>query len=137
MINRILAACAGVAFCTAVGAQQPMAVTLRQNGADMVGGRLGYAVKEALRRSAGMRWVESPRDASVTVVLSTLAYDQNNAMTVYGVAWLGYSPPSSPYDYHLDETVGFCGASRVNECADSIVAVTDQVVASFRKRIGR
>lgn len=104
---------------------------------DIVGSRLVYAVKESIRRSAGMSLVESEQNAALSVRIVTMnpTRDENGSIqTVYSAVWTMRTLHERPVNMYLTQTVGICGQNRIAGCADALVADTDKQ-ASFVTKI--
>jgi hypothetical protein len=105
---------------------------------DSVGGRLTYAIKECIRRSAGMSLSNRIEDALVTINIVTLDPDNNtqnrNIRTVYSAVWTSKTLHETPVEMYLTNTVGTCGSNKINECAEDLAAETDKNV-NFVKEI--
>jgi hypothetical protein len=97
------------------------------SGQDPVGQRLVYFYKEALRGSSTFT-VALEEGAGFRVSIVTLDPEQREATrgfwTVYSVTWT-LTNPEQPFPYHLHQMVGTCGASRIRECADSLLVITN------------
>lgn len=99
------------------------------NTDDTVGGRLAFGIKEGIRRSSGMQLVGLESDALLTVHIVTIDPSANTAnagnQTVYSVVLTARTLHETPVNMYLENIVGHCGARRVAECADGLVADTD------------
>lgn len=102
---------------------------------DIVGSRLVYAVKEGIRRSSGLHFVERPQDGFIGLYIVSLDPDSDTAQrglrTIYSVVWTLKSLGENQFNVYLTSIVGTCGANRVPEFADSIVAITDDEASKF------
>ena len=103
---------------------------------DTVGQRVAYRVREGLRRSSSMKVADSYGDSVIQMSLVCLDPPQGESGVVsrysYSITFLntkGY------YDYQLTHGVGNCGSSRVDECADSLVANIDKEVGELKSKI--
>ncbi|MBB5409654.1 hypothetical protein HDG34_003596 [Paraburkholderia sp. HC6.4b] len=121
--------------CGAASAQQYARVTVYvEDGAeDTQGHRLVYAVKEQVRRSAGMQLAEVEKDSTFQLHLSSIDPDNTNIRAAYSVVFtlVNMSAPGS-FPLYLDSTNGICGAQVIDQCADSIVARLDRTVSNLR-----
>ena len=119
-----------------VTAQTP--VYLGATAEDSVGSRLVYAMKEKIRRSAGITLVDRDQDGRIKVQIVTLDPDNGEyagRRTIYSVVWTAKTFHDTPVDMFLTNSVGLCGTSRVQECADGLVADTDSQAARIRTLI--
>ena len=109
------------------------AVFIDASAPDMQGGRLVYAVKEQIRKSASMRLVDAEKESGFQLHISTLDPDNSNWRTIYSmtVTVVNFSAPAS-FSMYLDSTVGSCGANVIDQCANSIVARLDTSVSGIR-----
>jgi len=103
---------------------------------DGQGGRLFYAVKEQIRRSASMRLVDTEKESGFQLHLNTLDPDNNSYRTIYSMAisMVNFTNPAT-FSMYLDSTVGTCGANVIDQCANSIVARADTNVSAIRAAI--
>jgi len=99
---------------------------------DSVGGRLSYRLKEGIRASAGMKLADTDAEALITARIVTLDPDANSAAsssrTIYSLVLTAKTMHETPVDMYLTSFVGLCGTKRVEECADGLVADTDNWV---------
>lgn len=112
-----------------------MSVYLGATADDSVGGRLVYAMKEKIRRSAGMTLVDRDQDGRIAVQIVTLDPDSSSGggrRTIYSVVWLAKTFHETPIDMFLTNSVGLCGSNKVQECAEDLVADTDKQVTKVR-----
>jgi len=97
---------------------------------DSVGSRLVFGIREGIRRSSGMELVGLESDALVTIRIVTIDPSANTAsagsQTVYSMVVTAKTMHETPVDMYLENIVGHCGARRVSECADGLVADTDK-----------
>lgn len=129
----VLTLAAGVAQ-----AQENKAVPVHlsaQCSEDTVGSRIAFKLREGIRRSTSMRIVESYNDSIVQ--LSLVCIDPGSSSgTVsrysYAITFLNHK---GYYDYHLTHGVGFCGSSRVDECAEGLVAAADQAIVDLKSKV--
>lgn len=102
---------------------------------DPVGSRLAYAIKEGIRRSAGMSLADREEDSLIGLSIVTLDPDRSDAggnRTIYSVVWTARTLHSTPVTMYLTNSVGICGSNRVTSCADSLVADTDAQATKVR-----
>ena len=120
LIRVILAAAA----FGAVVAHAQMQIEVNATAPDQVGQRLVYAVKEGIRTSSSLALTFDQNKPRMQVNVVTL--DQSASApgfsTVYSVVILWNNPGNQIFPYYLMQYAGFCGSSRVKECADSLVA---------------
>jgi hypothetical protein len=102
-----------------------VAVVDNVNEADTVGALLVYALREAIRQSAG--FVLQATDASaphLTIVISTVDPDMGTPSarirTCYCVVF------TDPHRVYVASFVSFAGAARVNDAAKGILAELDK-----------
>jgi hypothetical protein len=109
-------------------------VEVRGQGDDRTGNMLVYQVKEGFRRSASF-CDAGPNEPHVVLVISTMDYhtgekDMEGLATIYCAIWL-YSRTDSVAPSYVDNVVGYCGAKRLSEFADGLVASTDRTFGSW------
>lgn len=106
-------------------------VIVRATGDDIVGGRLVYKVKEEIRHSASMQLAD-PGDMGVELILVTLERDPDYpaSATVYSAVWA--FEYNDIYPAFITSQTGYCGSSRVDSQAESLVAETDKVIEELR-----
>ncbi|MCK6401467.1 MAG: hypothetical protein L6Q74_06120 [Sphaerotilus natans subsp. sulfidivorans] len=135
-----------LALLTAVAASAQdgkLSVSVDHSGNDVVGQRLAFAVREAIRSSAGYR-LEQPRDALLHLSLITLDPERAPSNTGFWTAaavsytmrnGLPYEKgnPQTWYAINLSTSIVIAGTSRVEEQAKSILAVLDKQVDEYRK----
>lgn len=116
----------GVA-CFSSSAFAQTKVALISTAPDSIGVRLVYALKEGIRKSAGMQLVDSSEDALITVRIVTIDPDDSSTQnrTIYSVVWTARTFHQTPVDMYLTNSVGTCGTNRVSQCADGLAAYTD------------
>lgn len=136
MIRFIISFTAGLSLLVVAGnALAQVKVYLDATARDMVGGRLAYSIKEGIRRSAAMKLVDREQDGFVRVNLVTLDPDKTGSSgirTIYSVVWTTQTFHTTPVTMYLTNSVGICGSDRVSQCAESIVAKTDDQVSFVR-----
>ena len=112
-----------------------MKVYVGSTAEDSVGGRLVYAMKEKIRRSAGMILVDRDEDARIAVRVVTLDPDTaggSGRRTIYSAVLTAQTFHNTPVDMFLTNYVGMCGTARIQECADDLVVVTDRYVTKVK-----
>lgn len=99
-----------------------MPVEVVATAEDSVGSRLVYFVKEGIQSSSTLELSISP-ELGLRVMIVTLDQDSRNPgySTAYSfvVTWVN---TQQPFPYFLNQYVGYCGSSRVQECAQVLVA---------------
>lgn len=111
-----------------------MPVEVQTTGDDPVGKQLAYWVKEGIRSSSSMK-IEFD-DSKVRLQVSMVTLEQTPSSpglsTVYSVV-LTWQNPDQPFPFFLNQYTGYCGASRVQSCADGIVADVSEASDSIIK----
>lgn len=122
-------------FVTSASAQ--MLVHVTSSGVDPIGVRLAFAVREGIRRSAGMTLVDSRDDRLLGVHLVTMDPTKNDEglNTVYSLVWTLRTLDDRPVHIYLTSKIGACGATVIAECAESIVADTDKHATDYRRML--
>lgn len=118
--------CSLLALSSPVMAQAgkvPISLTVTSNN-DQVVERVVFAIKEGIRKSSSMALVPSGRAALIDVVIVGLPPAQNSYSS-YAITWT-LRGPEKGLSYYLTTSVATCGALRAKECAESIVAATDE-----------
>lgn len=134
----LAAALVGLVSCEAVagasGAQDQVNVCVIAAADDSVGSRLVYALREGVRRSAGLKYVAQRDDSEMTITVLTLGVDGKNDghRTIYSVVWT--RPFIVRFDEYIDHIVGVCGAERIRECADHLLAITDELASRYVRK---
>lgn len=119
-----------------VAGQAQTAVWVEATAPDMVGSRLVYAIKEGIRKSSGLRLVDRIEDSALRLHMTTLDPNQNqrnaNYSTAYAIAYTGRTLQTPPVDAFITQLIGTCGADVVDQCAQSVLARTDQQAEFLR-----
>lgn len=121
------------ASCQAI-AKMPVEVAATTD--DSVGRRLVYALKEKIRDSSSLEFSLDDSATRMQARIVTLERDPNNigSATVYSlvVTWVN---PEQPFPFLITQYTGYCGTSRVESCADDLVAEiseqSDQLLKLF------
>ena len=123
---------------TQAKAQAGMPVYVESSAPDPVGKRLVYAIREGIRRSSSMSLEDREKDGFISVRVVTLNPDDGSTpvRTIYSVVWTTKTLHDTPVTMYLTNSVGLCGSAKVAECADGLVADTDEQ-ASFVRSILR
>lgn len=113
-----------VATITHAAGVPEMPIQVNATSNDMVGQRFVYFVKEDIRSSSSLTLTI---DSTLRMQLLIVTLDQNPTSpgnsTAYSVV-LTLVNPQQPFPFYLNQYVGYCGSSRVKECAQDIVANT-------------
>lgn len=103
---------------------------------DTVGQHIAYKVREGIRRSSSMTVADSYEGSAIQVSLICKAPSANDRGNI---SYFSYSIRlrniKSYYDYHLTHGVVDCGANRVDQCADTLVAAIDNTIGELKGRI--
>lgn len=101
-------------------------IIVQATGNDMVGQRLVYYFKEAIRTSASFRLSQGD-EPGIEVRLVTLdpSSGDTGGSTVYSAVWT-LANPKKYTEIYLTSVVGTCGTKRVHECAEDLLATTDE-----------
>ena len=114
-------------------------IEIVSNAPDIVGQRLVYELKEQIRKSSAFTLVD-PIGSRWQIVITSIASDPNfpNAGTTYAVVWNmvveDFCGPT-PSILYGDSTVGYCGTQVIASAAQTILARTDNLIASVRNSI--
>lgn len=101
----------------------PISLSVTSNN-DQVIERVVFEVKEGIRKSSSMTLVPAGRAALIDVVIVGLP-PTPNSYSSYAITWT-LRGPEKALSYYLTTSVATCGALRAKECAESIVAATDE-----------
>jgi hypothetical protein len=126
---------AGLLFAFASPSLAQVKIYVAATAPDSVGARLAYALKEGIRRSASMSLADRKQDGALWVIFVTLDPDKSQGgsdRTIYSAVWTMQTFHDVPVTMYLSSTVGLCGSKRVQECADSLAAETDEQVSIVR-----
>lgn len=126
-----------LATSMAATAQVPrMPVEVSATTPDMVGQRFVYFIKQDINSSSTLSLTLN-NDLRMQLLIVTLDQDplRPGNSTAYSVV-LTWMNPKQPFPFYLDQYVGYCGSSRVRECAQDIVANTsneaEQILRLFK-----
>ncbi len=131
-------------FCLSAGAvaQNNVAAVnvYAQCDEDSVGNRVAYFVRESIRKSSAYRLVDEYVKAGyqISIVCSKPDSSEIGVRSIFSYSYVALNfRPKGYYDYHINHGVYRCGSSRVESCAQDIVASFDQAVSDMRARIVR
>lgn len=132
LTTAVLLATAGGAY----GQTARSAVYVEGVADDIQGQRLVYAVKEQIRRSAGMSLVDDEKGSGFQARLITEDVDNGNIRTEYAIVitMMNLRSPGS-FPYFLDYTIGVCGSNVVDQCASTIAARIDRDASTIRSAL--
>jgi hypothetical protein len=116
-----------------VAQDEPIKIYVSHSGSDQVGQQLVYEIREELRRSSGLSLAREGEASNVDMRITTIESNRVNpgASTTYAVVWL---IPSYPFPAYLTSVAGYCGSSRIRECAHGLVADTDRAILDARAK---
>lgn len=133
MIVRLLALLCFCCYFTQLAFAE-MPVEINSTTPDTVGQRLVFALKEGVRSSTslGISFDQSKPRMQVNLVTLDQSTTSPGYSTVYAVVIL-WNNPAQPFPFYLTQFVGYCGSSRVRECADGLVANVSEQADSVLK----
>lgn len=103
---------------------------------DTVGQHIAYKVREGIRRSSSMTVADSYEGSAIQVSLICKAPSANDRGNI---SYFSYSirlrNTKGYYDYYLTHGIVDCGANRVDQCADTLVAAIDNTIGELKERI--
>jgi hypothetical protein len=104
-------------------AEAKMPVEIGGTTPDTVGQRLVYALKEGIRTSSSLDLTFASNQPRLQVKVVTLDTDMKGTgySTTYSAVIL-WNNPKNIAPFYLTQYVGYCGSSRVVECASGLVA---------------
>jgi CMP-2-keto-3-deoxyoctulosonic acid synthetase len=123
-------------FVSNAKAGPKIAVELDHSGKDIVGQRLAYSIKEKIRQSNALRLTVA-KEPRYIISIITLANSESYS-TSYSLEWILclHTNNQSPMKYFITHNAGICGANRVKEVAEQIVAETDDIISNDLKILG-
>jgi hypothetical protein len=128
-------------LCASPALAQQISVYFTMTGDDDVGVRLGYALKESIRRSSGMKLVDLEEDGRIAVRMVTINADSDRqgtqSQTIYSVVFTAETFHDTPVTMYLTNYVGYCGSSRIQSCAERLTAAADTQASRVRSMIRR
>jgi hypothetical protein len=127
---------------SALAQDAKVAVSVAHSGADAIGKRLAFAVREAIRSSSGYRLVGQD-DSTLEVKLVTLDpetspqsanYWTMASITIVMTNFIPYEKgnPQTWYPIYLTSVAMTVGSSRTEEQAKSVLATLDDALELFR-----
>lgn len=125
MLKRLFAlALLAVAPAALAAGNVVMPIEVSASGNDSVGRQLSYFIQQDLSASSTMRLTDS-NELRIRLSLITLDADRQSPgyETVYSVVWTWINPKQA-FPLFLNQSVGYCGEDRVQQCAETIVADT-------------
>lgn len=133
IINYLVIALLLISITAYAQNEEKTAVKVIHNGDDVVGNRLAYAIKEAIRKSYSMR-ISEEKEKKIVVLIATLPSnpDYPAISTTYSVTWC-ISIPETQSLYYQNGITGYCGSNQVDNAADGIAAKTDEQVSEFKR----
>lgn len=138
---RILALLVAAMLCASPAMAQKMSVYFTMTGDDDVGVRLGYALKESIRRSSGLNLVDVEEDGRIAIRMVTINPDSDRQggqiQTIYSMVVTAETFHETPVTMYLTNYVGYCGSSRVQSCAERLTAAADAQASKVRSWIRR
>lgn len=133
-IGLLAALLVGLLLWRVAAAGWVVAVHVDADSDDNVGSRLVYAIKEGIRRSAGLSYTDDPDHAAIGISIITgdpeKKGDGGGTRTVYSIVFSRTQHNSITSDF-LGHILGVCGIDRVASCADGIVADTDKFASKY------
>ena len=120
-----------------VRAADPYTIFVRtQCNGDSVGERIGYKVREGIRKSTSMTTVESISDSIVQMSIVCIDPDPDQAGSVSRYSYaITTTNTDGHYDFLITHGVGSCGTRRVDECSEGLVADIDSAISDALRRI--
>jgi hypothetical protein len=122
-----------------------VSLSVSHSGKDSIGKQLAFAVREAIRSSAGYKLVGRD-DAGMEVLLVTLDPETSGqassnwtfvAVTVVMTNFLPYEKgnPQTWYPIYMTSVAMTVGSNRINEQARSILATVDEALEKYRTEV--
>jgi len=135
MLNKFLILALLVSPCSSALAQNDVIPVYVRSlcSDDPVGNRISFKVREGVRKSSAMRLVESPEDAVFKMSLKCIEPKHNEGYASDFSYTLTATNLDGYYDYAIKYGVRSCGSSRVDECADGLVADMDTAIIEALK----
>lgn len=134
-INPLLILAAFFITSPQASAQSIGTVYVGATAKDSVGKQLIFATKEAIRRSAGLTLADTEDESRIQVHFVTIDPDspERGDRTIYSAVWTVKTLHATPVTMHLTHYVGLCGVSRVQSCAQDLLATTDEQMSKVRQ----
>ena len=113
---------------------QTSSIEILATSDDSVGQRLVVAIRERIRASISMT-ITTKRDIPrIVVSITTLdPAPPSGTQTIYSVSLVYDGPPGPLIGVYVGNTVGLCGAERIQGCADSIFAAMESLIDGVRQ----
>jgi hypothetical protein len=123
-----------VALAHPVRGESVVPVYVTMSGDDSVGNRLAYAVREGVRKSSSMTLVDSYKDSRFVLSLVTLdpSREKDGYSTVYSAVYTFRTFHDKPVRMYLNTIVGTCGSSKIDSCANGLIADLDRELSEYR-----
>lgn len=96
--------------------------------------RLVHAIREQVRRSAGFTLATSMEDAAASYSIVCLDGPESDSAVIYSYA-VTLNIRGLPLSSLVTHGVGKCGSSRILVCAESALAVTDQLLVGANRHL--
>jgi hypothetical protein len=115
-------------ICPSALCQKKIQVFVKHQGSDSIGNQLAFAIREALRRSAGYSLADDAADTVIELV--TAETEPTGITSVASVVII--KKGASPFcNFNLAHYVYSIGSLRAKDTADDIVADLDKQVNEF------
>lgn len=114
--------------------QEPFKIKIQiiGNQEDITGRRLVFKMKEIFRSSQRFDLTDDDSAVMLIVFQTMPRYPkQPDSSTIYSIVWASRLIQSWPI--YIDSTLGYCGAQKIDEVAEDLVADTDNVVSDIIK----
>jgi len=119
-------------FHSLAAAQSPVDVHISSDTVDAIGRQFTYEIREKIRASNGLRLADRSSDALIRLNIVTLNPDENREnRTIYSIVFTARTLDRDTNIY-LNNIVGVCGRSKIESCAQEMVAVTDSLAIQVK-----
>lgn len=120
-------------------AQDKLPVRLDVAVKDAVGERVVYALRETLRRSAGLALVPDDAPAVLTLHLISMESVASNSgvETAYSVTITLNDSGAFTGAAYWTQVIGICGAAKANQCGQTLAAYLDAAAVQFQTEFRR
>lgn len=117
-------------FFLQINLSSQVKIYVDHSGADLIGRRLAFQIKEVINNSSSMTTTYLKSDATIIINLITMEdFNSEGYLSIYSVSWLTHNSEGCVFNYvFLSSTIGYTGTERVNECAEGLVADTDKLI---------